>query len=136
MKYFISLAGLLGLLAVAGGAFTSHGLDSILMKSGVPSESIPQRLEWATTAMDYLLIHSVALLACSLAAVQFPDAKAWRASCLLFLLGMLLFSGSLFALSWTGSSLFARTAPWGGTTLILGWLFVALSGLMVRRTES
>ena len=136
MKYFISLAGLLGLFAVAGGAFTSHGLETILAQSGVPSESIPQRLDWAETAMDYLLIHSVALFACGLAAMQFPDSKLLKASCLLFSLGMLLFSGSLLALAWTGNSLFARTAPWGGTTLIIAWLFVMLGGFTLRREES
>lgn len=132
MKYFVAVAGLMGMLAVAAGAFTAHGLSTILENGGVDVETVPQRVEWAVTATDYLLIHCVGLLGCAAVAIHFPDVKMLRGACCLLLLGTLLFSGSLFCLAMTGNSVFARIAPWGGTTLMVAWLLVAIGGLLTR----
>jgi uncharacterized membrane protein YgdD (TMEM256/DUF423 family) len=102
----------------------------MLENRGVEPDVVQQRIDWAKTATDYLLIHSVALVACAAATLHFPEVKLLRAACGLFLLGMLLFSGSLLALAITGNSVFAKVAPWGGTTLIVGWLLVAVGGLL------
>jgi len=92
----------------AFGAFGAHGL-----KSQITDE---KRISaWATGA-QYHLLHSVAILACT---------KQHKLAVYLFIAGIVLFSGSLYAYGGTGNKFFAKIAPIGGTSFILGWLALA-----------
>jgi uncharacterized membrane protein YgdD (TMEM256/DUF423 family) len=75
------------------------------------------------TAVEYQLFHTVSLLACSL----YPNAKRLLGSMWLWLAGIILFSGSLYALVLTGSRMFGMLTPLGGVAFILGWLGLAWS---------
>lgn len=116
---FLAIGCLLGFLGVAAGAFGAHGLEGV-----VP----PHRLETFETGVRYQIVHALALIMLGLAAARWP-VRAWAGPGILFVVGTLVFSGSLYALALSGAGLFGAIAPIGGTSLIVGWLWMALVSL-------
>ena len=108
---WIQTAALFGALGVGLGAFGAHGLEARLT---------PDRLAVWTTAVDYHLLHAVALLALALY-TRATGAKI-RGPATGFTLGILLFSGSLYALALGGPRLLGPVTPLGGLCFIAGWL--------------
>ena len=116
MGVWLFLGGLNGLLAVAAGAYGWHLLGGDEMFS---------------MGSRYHMYHALALLAVGwLASIQ-PGRGAWAVhfAGAAFMLGMVLFSGTLYALALTGSVPLAGTAPVGGALLMLGWLVIGAIGL-------
>jgi len=113
-----ALAGaLFGFLGVAAGAFGAHALKSRLE---------PGALSAFDTAVRYQIVHALALLASSWAIQQWPGRIA-NASAIFFGVGIVLFSGSLYALSLSGEHLLGALTPIGGIFQLLGWLALALA---------
>lgn len=130
MNRQILLAGLSGFLAVALGAFGAHALKVKLAETGF--------LETWHTAALYHLLHSAALLGAALGADLLGPgnekaARDLRLSCTFWGVGLLLFSGSLYALSLTGLKPLGGITPFGGVALLVGWLFVCKAALDFRR---
>jgi uncharacterized membrane protein YgdD (TMEM256/DUF423 family) len=124
---FLTLAAALGFLAVALGAFGAHGLSSRL----APLADGAQRMEWWKTAAQYHLAHALAL---GLAAGVLGEARAGRWACIAFALGVLLFSGSLYAMTLThGQRWLGPITPLGGLSLLAGWLLLGWAALTVNR---
>lgn len=112
-------AALGGLTAVALGAFGAHGLRHSLA---------PPSLALWRTAVDYQMFHSLALLALALV----PPGAATRAVGIagwMFGLGVLLFSGSLYLLAWSGRGWLGAITPLGGLALLAGWAALAAHAL-------
>jgi len=109
----IKIAALSGALSVMIGAFGAHGLEALLIENG--------RLDTFETAVQYQFYHSLALLLVGLL-MQNNLSKylTWTAS--LFVLGILVFSGSLYVLSISNYTLLGAITPIGGLSFILGWL--------------
>ena len=116
-------AGLAGLSGVAAGAFGAHALQDALAGGGAPI--------WQTGVL-YHLIHALALLALALAP---PASGLARGAGLAFLVGIVLFSGSLYALALTRAPGLALVTPFGGLAFLVGWGLLILAGLG-RRTRS
>ena len=110
----------MGALAVALRAFGAHALKGMLEASG--------RTEVYKTAVSYHFYHTFALLAVGILMNQFASAKLRYAS-IFFLTGIILFSGSLYALCFTGIGILGVITPIGGVVFILGWVFLALGFL-------
>jgi uncharacterized membrane protein YgdD (TMEM256/DUF423 family) len=106
------LAGILGALGVALGAFGAHGL-----KERVDAVA----LGWWDTGSRYHLIHAVAI-ALVAAHPAAPRLAGW-----LFVAGIALFSGSLYAMTLTGVRGLGAVTPLGGLCLIAGWIALALA---------
>ena len=106
------LAALLGAAGALLGAFGAHGLRERLDA---------QALGVWETAVRYQLLHAVALLAIALS----PHAAALRSAGWLFVAGIVLFSGSLYALALGGPRLLGPVTPLGGIALIAGWALIA-----------
>jgi uncharacterized membrane protein YgdD (TMEM256/DUF423 family) len=106
-----AIAALSGALAVAAGAFGAHGLRD---RVG------PEQLSAWSTACQYHLLHSVVLLALALYAAG--DERTIRLPASLFLLGTLLFSGSIYLLVLTPMRWLGPITPIGGLLLIAGWV--------------
>jgi uncharacterized membrane protein YgdD (TMEM256/DUF423 family) len=102
------LAAISGFLAVAFGAFGAHGLKTIL-------EANKMLAVWQTGAL-YHLVHSVVLFALS------QRATVARLPFALFGIGIILFSGSLYALAVTNVKILGFITPIGGLCLLAGWL--------------
>jgi uncharacterized membrane protein YgdD (TMEM256/DUF423 family) len=110
MSRWLSIAAINGAIAVAAGAFAAHSLKAIL-----PVEM----LEIFKTGAQYQLIHALAIAICA-----HSGSKANRAAPL-FLSGIILFSGSLYALALTGYRTLGIITPFGGICFIVGWLMLA-----------
>jgi uncharacterized membrane protein YgdD (TMEM256/DUF423 family) len=112
-QIFLSLAAILGGLSVAAGAFGSHALR----------EKISERsLEIFEVGTRYQMYHALALLvvALLLSRIESPPSTL-LASGWLFIIGITIFSGSLYALSLSGVKYLGAIAPIGGAALIAGW---------------
>lgn len=116
---FITLAGILGFLGLAIGAFGTHGLSSLLEGNG--------RSGTFDTAVHYHQLHSLALLVTGLMMSKFSHrVLVWAGY--LFLAGILIFSGSLYILAIFNISFVGAIAPIGGTALMLAWGCIAWMG--------
>lgn len=122
MRTWIVIGALNAFVAVAMGAFATHGL-----RGSVPDAD----LAIFTTGAQYHIVHSLALVAVGLLA---GHAASWRttAAGVLFFAGTVLFSGSLYFLGMTGSRAMVMVTPMGGLAFLLGWLMVALAALGMR----
>jgi uncharacterized membrane protein YgdD (TMEM256/DUF423 family) len=107
---WIRIAGVLGFLGVALGAFGAHLLKARLA---------PDLLAIWQTAVLYHLLHAVALLALALyGKASGADIRFGAAA---FFIGVLVFSGSLYALSLTGIRVLGAITPLGGLAFLAGW---------------
>jgi len=112
---WIAVAGVLGCLSVAAGAFGAHGLrDSVT----------PERLSAWQTAAHYGLVHSAVLLALALYASATGRAITLPAT--LFGAGIVLFSGSIFGLVLFELRVLGPVTPIGGLCLLAGWASLLL----------
>jgi len=119
------LAGaVLGFTGVGAGAFAAHALRTQLDADA---------LGIFETAARYQLVHAVALLAASSAYQRWPGG-AGRLSVICFVLGTVIFSGSLYALSLTGLRILGALTPLGGILLLAAWLSLAYAALRGART--
>lgn len=123
MRFQATAGAVFAGLAVVFGAFGAHGL-----KGTIP----PERLETFQTGVQYQLAHGIALLLLAalhgrLACNHRAQATAW-----LFTAGIVLFSGSLYALALTGMGTFGMIAPLGGLSMIVGWAVFAVNAGLSR----
>lgn len=121
MPLAILLGALNGALAVALGAFAAHGLEG-----AVPADDLAA----FETGARYHLVHAVAMVAAGLLSLHAPGRGAGTAG-LLFLAGIVLFSGSLYVLGFTGSRALVLVTPVGGLLLILGWIVLAAAAARI-----
>lgn len=108
---WLSIAAISGTLAVIAGAFGAHGLRERVTPDQVAA--------WSTAA-QYQLIHSAALLALALYALGAD--RSIRLPGALFLIGIILFSGSIYLLVLTPWRWLGPITPIGGLFFIAGWL--------------
>lgn len=118
-KLLIQLAALFGGLGVAIGAFGAHALHQMLERAG--------RLDTFETAVRYQLYHALALLAIGVLWAARPELRTLGTTGALWLGGIVVFSGSLYALCFTGITKLGAVAPVGGLLLLAGWLSLALA---------
>lgn len=116
MRWAVILAGLSGAIGVGMGAAAAHGLSSRLD---------PDALEWVRTGAEYQLWHSTILAGIGLFGAR---SKAFRLSAALLALGILVFSGSLYVMAFTGMRWLGAVTPIGGLALIAGWIVLAWAG--------
>ena len=119
-RVWLVAAAVNGLLGVGLGAYAAHGLTA-------PAE----RVEIFRTAVNYQMWHALALLGVALLRARRPALGVDVAGGL-FLVGIVLFSGSLYAIGITGSAPLRGAAPLGGVALMLGWAAL-LAAALTRR---
>ena len=115
----LAIAGILIALATAFGAFGAHVLKAHLT---------PDKLEVYETAVRYHFLHALGLLAIGVL-LRTMDSELLRWSATLVLAGIILFSGSLYMLTFGAPRLVGIVTPFGGLALIAGWLLVAVTAL-------
>jgi uncharacterized membrane protein YgdD (TMEM256/DUF423 family) len=119
-----------GFLAVALGAFGAHGLKTRL--ADLPD--VARRLAWWDTASHYHLVHALALGLLALACDRVPEQWLKRAG-IAMLIGILLFSGSLYAMTLTGVTALGAVTPFGGLALLVGWVLLGLGAWRAERSR-
>lgn len=113
-RFCIGASSLLGSTGIIGGAFGAHALRHLP----------PERLAILKTAMQYQLLHAVALLVLSMVATE-TRSRAIRVAATCFATGTLMFSCSLSAVAVLDWRFAGALAPFGGALLILGWVSLA-----------
>ncbi|MBT6106920.1 DUF423 domain-containing protein [SAR92 clade bacterium H231] len=112
---WIKIIALSGAISVALGAFAAHGLaDSLSVKA----------LATFRTAVLYQFLHTIALLGLMSLPDQLMDTGRQQLAAKSWLLGILLFSGSLYTLVFTGITALGMITPVGGLAFIVGWLLL------------
>ncbi len=112
-RLWICAAAINGFIAVAVGAFAAHGLEEGLS---------PKALDWIDTGTRFEGLHALALLAVALLARReikpsvFVGVAGWA-----FLLGTILFCGSLYAAAFAGMTGLTGVVPIGGVAFLIGW---------------
>ncbi len=112
-KLFLLSGSVLAAVAVAIGAFGAHALKELLTASN--------KLETFETAVRYQFYHALALLFLGLIMLKF-DHKMFAWSGYSFIVGTIIFSGSLYILSLTGVNKWGAVTPLGGVALLIGWI--------------
>ena len=118
-RLLIQLAAVFGGLGVAIGAFGAHALRPMLEAS--------QRFDTFETAVRYQLYHALALLSIGVLWAMRPELRSLGTTGGLWLGGIVLFSGSLYLLCFTGVTKLGAVAPVGGLLLLGGWLSLFLA---------
>lgn len=107
------VGGVCGFLGVGAGAFGAHALRRV---------ATPEQLAWWATAAQYHLVHALVLVLVGLlqrTGVS-ADSAGWA-----FLVGLVLFSGTLYAMGLGGPRWLGAVTPLGGLSLMLGWALLA-----------
>jgi uncharacterized membrane protein YgdD (TMEM256/DUF423 family) len=116
-RTFLLVGALAGFIAVALGAFGAHGLRGRLT---------PEMLAVFETGVRYHMYHALAIIATALVmgrgAGRLATAAGW-----LFTAGIVLFSGSLYALALSGMTVLGAITPVGGVAFLLGWACLAFA---------
>ena len=118
-QIFITISAVLGFLGVALGAFGAHGLKS---KLSVDMMAIFE------TGARYHLIHAVALFGIGILARQM-DVTAIKVAGISMIFGILVFSGSLYALAISGVRVLGAITPIGGLGFLIGWAALAIAAI-------
>ena len=116
------LGALLAFAAVALGAFGAHALKGRIAADAL---SIWQ------TAVNYHAWHALGLVATAALMFQLPDLRALGIGAGLFVVGIVLFSGSLYALALGAPSGVGMITPFGGIAFIAGWIALAYGALQL-----
>ena len=113
-RLFVGVGAIAGLTAVALGAFAAHGL-----KGKLP----PDLFEVFEVGARYHMYHALALFAVAWATTRWPGG-ATTAAGWFFAAGIVLFSGSLYALAVTGIRPLGAITPLGGACFLVGWVLL------------
>lgn len=116
-KLFIIIGAISGAISVILGAFGAHALQEALTATG--------RIDTYETAVKYQMYHSLALVLLGILFAQF-DHKFLTYAGYSFLVGMVIFSGSLYLLCATGITKLGAITPIGGLFLIAAWILLAI----------
>ena len=114
-RHLVIVAALIMLVGVAAGAFGAHGLKRSVS---------PDMLAVWQTAVLYQLVHGLGMLLAALLALHF-GAAMFNLAATVMLAGVLVFSGSLYALVLTGASWLGAITPLGGLAFLAGWGLLA-----------
>lgn len=115
MLNWIGIAAINLTIAVALGAFGAHGLKAMVST---------QQLEWWHTATLYLFVHALGLL---LVGLLIRLNYATQTTAWLLQIGIVIFAGSLYAMTLGAPRWFGAITPIGGVLMIGGWLWLAVS---------
>ena len=118
-KFWIIISAVSGFTAVAIGAFGAHGLKENLTTD---------MLEVYKTGVLYQFIHTIVLLVLSL-----TNFIKTNVSSVFFLLGIILFSFSLYIYSTSGITFFAMITPIGGVCFLIGWLWIIVDVIKTKK---
>ena len=118
-KTFFALGALFAFLAVAAGAFGAHALKARLE---------PDRLVQFELAARYQMYHALALIAAAWASEKFPGGAS-RASGWLFVIGILIFCGTVYGLAFGAPRWFGAITPIGGVCFLAGWVLLVVAAV-------
>ncbi len=123
ISHYLLIVSVFGFFAVAIGAFGAHALKGIVS---------PERMPAFETGNKYHFIHTLVSLFIIVFISQNGKSKYLKFAFWLFLVGIILFSFSLYLLAITGIKILGIITPFGGVCFLLGWLFLGMSAIQSR----
>ena len=117
VRWMAAAGAIFALTGVAAGAFGAHAARAWISA---------ERLAVFETATRYQVLHALALFACAWVLQSWPGRMAWAAG-VCFVIGTVLFSGSLYLLALLGEPRFGVITPFGGLGLLVGWTLLAVA---------
>ncbi len=124
IKLFLFMGSILAGLSVAGGAFASHALKDQLSD---------RALDIFETGTRYQMYHALALILVALLLTRLETVPMTMISAgYAFIIGILIFSGSLYALSLTGIKWLGAITPIGGAAFLIGWASLAIAAWAMK----
>lgn len=124
-RIFVLLGALNGFIGVSLGAFGAHGLEGTLD---------PELLRVWNKGVDYQQIHALGLVLVGVL-LRFEACRRIRLAGWCMLIGILLFSGSLYALALSGVRPLGAVTPFGGVSFLIGWGLLALGVIAPAEKE-
>jgi uncharacterized membrane protein YgdD (TMEM256/DUF423 family) len=115
-------------LSVVTGAFGAHWLKSELPRRGLSETEQRKQLDNWDVAVRYQMYHALALIAIGVIPTT-TGSVALRVAGVLFLVGIFIFSGSLYALVLSGIKVLGAIVPIGGVAMIAGWIAFAIGAV-------
>ena len=131
-RILLTVAGGYGVLAVAFGAYRAHGLPLALKAAGLEAGEITERVSLLGLAVQYTLLHTLAIIA----VLALTQLRFRALAGTLFSVGILLFSGSLILDAIWGYQPPSFIPPLGGMLLIIGWISVMLLAWIPSRAKN
>lgn len=122
-RQFFMWGAFFGFSGVALGAFGSHGLKKIIS---------PEMLAVFETAVRYQMYHAFTLCVTAIL-VERSERRFAKISGFAFIIGIILFCGSLYLMALSGVRALGFITPFGGVSFLLGWLFLFLSALKIKK---
>ncbi|HEY5541848.1 MAG TPA: DUF423 domain-containing protein [Candidatus Binatia bacterium] len=116
-RFFFTAGAIMAFLAVALGAFGAHALKNRLT---------PDMLDIFEVGVRYHMYHALGLFAVAWATSRWPESNVTAAGWA-FIVGIIIFSGSLYILSMTGMRWFGVVTPLGGLAFLIGWAILVWS---------
>ncbi|QED49776.1 DUF423 domain-containing protein [Cytobacillus dafuensis] len=120
MKLFIILGALNAFLSVALGAFGAHGLEKWVE---------PKYMEIWQTGVQYQMFHAAGLLVIGVLLGKLPDSSLLSWSGWMMLIGIILFSGSLYVLTLTKVGILGAITPFGGVSFLVAWVLLIIAAV-------
>jgi|SRR5690625_267511 len=121
LKALVLIGALYGFISVALGAFGAHGLEGKISEDALKT--------WEK-AVQYQMFHAISIIVTGLALTKFQSGtllfSGWA-----FVIGVLLFSGSLYVYSTTGIRMLAMITPFGGVIFLIGWILFGYAMMKV-----
>ncbi len=120
MKLFIIIGAVNAFLAVALGAFGAHGLEGRVE---------PKYLEIWKTGVTYQMFHAIGILIVGILLGNLPANSLLSWSGWLMLIGVVLFSGSLYVMTLTKISILGAITPLGGVSFLVAWVLLIVAAV-------
>ncbi|KMY55717.1 membrane protein [Bacillus sp. FJAT-27231] len=120
MKLFIIIGAINAFLSVALGAFGAHGLEGKVE---------PKYLEIWKTGVQYQMFHASGMILVGILMGQFPSSSLLNWSGWMMLIGTVIFSGSLYALTLSGIKVLGAITPIGGVAFLAAWVLLVLAAI-------
>ncbi len=121
MKLLFIIGAINGFLAVALGAFGAHGLEGKISENALKT--------WEK-AVNYQMFHTGSILITGVLMLKFQSSALLWAGWL-FIIGIILFSGSLYMYSTTGVRSLAMITPFGGIIFLIGWIVLGYAMMKI-----
>ena len=125
-RIFYICAGLIGFLGFVFGAFAAHGLKAVVE---------PDMVGVFEAGVRYQMYHAFALFAAAWGWSRWRT-KAFGAAGWLFVIGVVVFSGTLYVIALTGARWLGAVTPFGGMALLTGWLCLVVGAIRAPRVNS
>ena len=131
-RWLVLVAAISGFICVGIGAMGAHSLPKRLQQAGLSDIEVQKKIGQCEIAVKYQMVHTLAILSLALAPAT-ATRQAWKGACILFLVGIGLFSGGLYSMVYFDAMGHWSIVPLGGATMMLAWITLGFGGFFLAK---